>query len=207
MSERFEANAAKFPDVKLVKSDKGVTLQFPGTDADAAHHARAQRSRRAPGVDGQNRHRPSSGRRLARQLRLRIAGGAGRGVEPLSQRLPVGTVPRRAPLFARSPRCRCRTASSPPKCWPKRWSAASPASWSARCPRASTAAISTTHRSTRSGKRPPGSAPRWSCIRCSCAASRGSRITISSTRSAASSIRRSPFRACCSPAICSSTRA
>ena len=31
MSERFEANAAKFPDVKLVKSDKGVTLQFPGT--------------------------------------------------------------------------------------------------------------------------------------------------------------------------------
>jgi len=31
MSERFELNAAKFPDVKLVKSDKGVTLQFPGT--------------------------------------------------------------------------------------------------------------------------------------------------------------------------------
>jgi len=31
MSERFAANAAKFPDVKLVKSDKGVTLQFPGT--------------------------------------------------------------------------------------------------------------------------------------------------------------------------------
>ena len=31
MSERFEVNAAKFPDVKLVKSDKGVTLQFPGT--------------------------------------------------------------------------------------------------------------------------------------------------------------------------------
>ena len=31
MSERFDAHAAKFLDVKLVKNDKGVTLQFPGT--------------------------------------------------------------------------------------------------------------------------------------------------------------------------------
>ena len=28
--ERFDANASKFPSVKLTRSDKGVTLQFPG---------------------------------------------------------------------------------------------------------------------------------------------------------------------------------
>ena len=28
--ERFDANAAKFPDVRLLKSDKGVAIQFPG---------------------------------------------------------------------------------------------------------------------------------------------------------------------------------
>ena len=31
ISERFDANVAKFPDVKLVKNDQGITLQFPGT--------------------------------------------------------------------------------------------------------------------------------------------------------------------------------
>ena len=31
MAERYEANKAKFPDAKLVKGEKGVTLQFPGT--------------------------------------------------------------------------------------------------------------------------------------------------------------------------------
>ena len=30
IAERFDANKAKFPDVMLVKNDKGVTLQFPG---------------------------------------------------------------------------------------------------------------------------------------------------------------------------------
>lgn len=30
VSERFDANAAKFPSVKLLKDDKGVRMQFPG---------------------------------------------------------------------------------------------------------------------------------------------------------------------------------
>ncbi len=30
--EKFDANAAKFPAVKMVKSDKGVTIQFPDTE-------------------------------------------------------------------------------------------------------------------------------------------------------------------------------
>jgi aminocarboxymuconate-semialdehyde decarboxylase len=30
MVERFDANAAKFPSVKMTRSDKGTTLQFPG---------------------------------------------------------------------------------------------------------------------------------------------------------------------------------
>jgi len=31
VTERFDAHAASFPDIKLQRSDKGVTLQFPGT--------------------------------------------------------------------------------------------------------------------------------------------------------------------------------
>ena len=30
--ERFDANAAKFPSVKLMRDDKGVRMQFPGSD-------------------------------------------------------------------------------------------------------------------------------------------------------------------------------
>src|SRR5450830_695730 len=30
LTERFDAHSAKFPSVKLTRSDKGVTLQFPG---------------------------------------------------------------------------------------------------------------------------------------------------------------------------------
>ncbi len=98
--ERFDANARKFPGVKLMRDDKGVRMQFPGTEPTRPVIAEAFRSRRPPRVDGQERHRSPARRRLARQLRLRAAAAGRSRVEPLHQRLHVGRATRRAALHA-----------------------------------------------------------------------------------------------------------
>src|SRR3954468_17285993 len=81
MSERYEASKAKFPDAKLVKGEKGVTLQFPGTQPTRPI---------MPGLSdlaGRQAWMDKNG------IDHQVIGGR---IEPLPQRLHVGSVSRRA---------------------------------------------------------------------------------------------------------------
>ena len=144
--------------------------------SDATGLAQAVGSRRAARLDGRQRHRPSAGRRLARQLRLRAAERRRPRLEPLHQRLHARRAAGRDALHA----ARHRAAAGR---WPRGRSSGRGARARLRRRDDRHAAQGHERQPRRCVARPvlAGGFRAWarrsSCTRCSSAASRGSPTT------------------------------